>query len=312
AVELARRAGDPLAQSAALDALTAAQSWAGDIFATAATTRRRVELLAAVPVTPASALERANALSEAAETSIAVGDLTTARRWAEQVRDLPLLAERGDFATSRLLVADALAGNAADVLAGSRRFLDAWERSGTLHSPTSAMAAAAVAMVHGLRGDDPARAQWLSIVGDLGAAPDETAGHTAVFDAIVLLHRGEADLAVQTLAADPDDLDAWVLWVWRHWYVALRAEAAAAAGHPDARGRIATARSAVAGNPIATAVVDRAHGLLDGDQDRMATAAAAFEAAGCRYQWARTLLLSEGEQAQAGAAALADLGFTAM
>ena len=37
AVDLAERTGDPLAESVALDAFTAAQSWAGDTFGTAAT-----------------------------------------------------------------------------------------------------------------------------------------------------------------------------------------------------------------------------------------------------------------------------------
>ncbi|MCW6006413.1 LuxR C-terminal-related transcriptional regulator [Micromonospora sp. CPCC 205371] len=292
AVDLAQRTGDPLALSAALDALTAVQCWAGDTFATAGTTRRRVELLASVPVTPASAHERANALSEAAETCVGVGDLAGARRWGEQLRDLPLLAERGDFATSRLLVADALAGNVDSVLAGSRRFLDAWERSGSRHAPHLGMAAAAVAMVHGLRGEGEARARWLAIVDELDIAPEQKSGYSAVFDAIVLLHHGQADRAQAVLAAEPDEMDEWAIWVWRHWYVALRAEAAALTGSPDARDRIAAARTVVAGNPIATALLERAEALLDADRERMLAAAAAFDAASCPYQRERTLTLA--------------------
>lgn len=60
----------------------------------------------------------------------------------------------------------------------------------------------------------------------------------------------------------------------------------------------------MAGNPIATAQLERAEALLDGDGDRMLAAAAAFEAAGCRYQWARTLVLTGGEHTAAAAAAL--------
>jgi predicted ATPase/DNA-binding CsgD family transcriptional regulator len=291
AVDLARRTGDPLAHSAALDALTAVQCWSGDTFATAGTTRRRVELLASVPVTPASAHERVNALSEAAEICAGVGDLAGARRWGEQLRDLPLLAERGDFATSRLLVADALAGNVEDVLAGSGRFLDAWERSGSRHAPDLATAAAAVAMAHGLRGDDEARARWLAVVDELGVAPEQKAAYSAVFDAIVLLHQDRADRALAGLAAEPDELDERVIWVWRHWYLALRAEAAVLTGDPDARRRITGARAVVAGDPIAGALLDRAEALLDGDEDRMLAAASAFAAAGCPYQRARTLTL---------------------
>ncbi|MDI1463403.1 LuxR C-terminal-related transcriptional regulator [Catellatospora sp. KI3] len=310
AVDLAARTGDPLALSAALDALAAVQCWAGDTFVMAQTTRRRVELLASVPVTPASAHERANALSEAADTCIGVGDLSGARRWGEQLRDLPLLAERGDFATSRLLVADALAGDVDDVLVGSRRFRDAWERTGSLHTPDLATAAAAVAMVHGLRGEDGPRSEWLSIMDELGLASAHKAGYSAVFDAIVQLHHGRADRAAAGLLAEADEMDEWVIWVWQHWYVALRAEAAVLTRHPDARRRITASRAVVAGNPVADALLDRAEALLDGDQDRLLAAAAAFEAAGCRYQWARTLVLTGGDHAATGAAALADLGMS--
>lgn len=294
AVDLARRTGDPLAEIAALDALTAARCWAGDNFATAEAAGRRVELLASVPVTPASAYERANALAEAAETGIGIGDLTGARRWGEQLRDLPLLAERGDFATSRLLVADALAGNFDDVLIGSQRFLDAWERSGYLHAPNLAMAASAVAMVHGVRGDQAARSRWRAVTDQLGTT-EENAGHNAVFDAIVHLHHGRADLALAGLTAEPGEMNEWVIWIWRHWYLALRAEAAAIMGTPGARDDITAARMIVAGNPIAGAQLDRAEALLDGDRDRMLATAKAFDAAGCPYQRARTLtLMDEG------------------
>lgn len=310
AVELARKTGEPLAESAALDALAAAQWWGGDAFATAQTTRRRVELLAAVPVTPGSALELVSALAEAADTSIGVGDLTGARRWGEQLRDLPLLAERGDFATSRLLVADALAGNATDVLTASRRFLDAWEISGRQHAPALGAAAAAVALVHGLRGNPSARAEWLSIVDELGAAEQRPA-YNAVFDAVVLLHQGEPQRALAALATDPDRLDDRVIWIWRHWYVALRAEAAALAAHPEARDYLAAARITVAGNPIASAIVDRAQALLDNDPARLPTIAAAFESARSPYQQARTLSLGSDSTATAGRAALTGLGLTA-
>ncbi|MEV0269941.1 LuxR C-terminal-related transcriptional regulator [Hamadaea sp. NPDC050747] len=311
AVDLARAGGDPLAHSAALDALAAVQCWAGDTFAAADSARHRVGLLAKLPASPAVALERTNALSEAAESSVGVGDLAAARRWGEQLRDLPLLAERGDFATSRLLVADALAGNAEGVLAACGRFLDAWGRSGGLHTPTLATAAAAVAMIHGLRGDDTARAEWLGIVTELDVAPELKAGYSAVFDAIVLLHEGRAGEAFALLASEPEEMGEWAIWVWRHWYLAVRAEAAALSGQPDARDRIAAARPLVAGNPIAAAQLDRAEALLDNDSTRTLAAAAAFETAGSRYQWARTLVLAGGTYAEQGAAALADLGLTA-
>jgi predicted ATPase/DNA-binding CsgD family transcriptional regulator len=312
AVELARRAADPLTTSAALDALAGAQSWAGDSFAAAATARSRVELLSPVPVTPASTLERTDALVSGIETALGVGDLPTARRWARELAELPMLAEVGHYATSWLIVVDALAGNADDVLAASERFLEAWERTGRPRAPRLAGAAAAVAMIHGLRGDDGTRAQWLTIADRLGSTPERSAGYGAVFDATVQLHHGRAEAALDRVSAEPEHIWKWVTWIWLHWYVALRAEAAALTGEPDARRRIAAARAIVAGNPIAAAQLERAEALLDGDRDRMLAAAAAFDAAGCGYQRARTLVLAGGEHATTGAAALADLGLTPM
>ncbi|MFJ9025878.1 ATP-binding protein [Streptomyces sp. NPDC102259] len=312
AVGLAGRAGDPVAESAALDALSGARSWTGEVFAAAAAARRRIDVLDAAPRTPAGAHELMDALAMAAGTAVGVGRLPEARRWGGQLAHHPLLAEVGHHATSWLLVADAFAGHVDGVLAGSVRFLDAWEQSGRQRSFSLGPAAASVAMVHGLRGDDDGRDTWCAIVDRAGNAPEHRHGYGAVFDAMVLLHHGDADAASERVVPEPDQVWKWVSWVWLHWYVALRAETAVLAGHPGARSRIDAARTVVAGNPVATAQVDRAEALLDGDLPRQLAAAAAFEAAGCPYQSARTLLLAGGEHAAVGSAALADLGLAPM
>jgi predicted ATPase/DNA-binding CsgD family transcriptional regulator len=311
AVELARRLDDPLAECAALDALTGAQHLAGDAFAAAATARRRVDLLQSVPVTPGTAFELIDALLMATETSIGVGDLPAARRWGRRLRDLPLLAEVGHFATSRLLVADALAGHATDVIAAAGRFLDAWTHAGRPRAPSFGPVVAAVAMIHGLRGDQAARADWLAITDQLGITPERRSGYSPTFDAITLLHCGEAPLALERLCSETDEPNKWLSWMWLHWHVALRAEAAVLAGHSRANQHLAAARPVVTGNPIATAILDRAAALLDGDPRRLLAFAAVFEASGCPYQRARTLILAGGDTAATGYAALVDLGLTA-
>ncbi|MFB8237240.1 LuxR C-terminal-related transcriptional regulator [Kitasatospora purpeofusca] len=293
AVDLARRAGDPVAESAALDALSGAHSWAGEPFAAAAAARRRVELLALAPRTPATAHERVDALAMAAATAIGVGELDRAREWGRQLAEHPLTAEVGHHATSWLLVADAFAGQEEDVLAGGARFREAWEQGGRPRSFSLGPAAAAVAMVHGLRGDDGARASWLAVVGRAGTEEEHRHGYGAVFDATVLLHRGEAGAALERLSPAPEEVWKWVSWVWLHWYSAVRAEASVLSGHPEARERITQARAAVAGNPVAVAQLDRAQALLDGDPARVRATAAAFAAAGCRYQSARSLRLAD-------------------
>jgi predicted ATPase/DNA-binding CsgD family transcriptional regulator len=312
AVVLAGHTGDPIAQSAALDTLAATQSWAGDNFAAAATVRRRMALLSTTPGTPASTHELIEALGEAIEASLGVGDLPGARRWARQLADHPLLAEIGHRATSWLLVVDALAGNADKVLPVSGRFLDAWRRSGSPAGSVLGPAAAGVALIHGLRGAQDARRTWNAVLDQLDPSPWRTHGYGAVFDAILMLHQGHADEARERLAPEPGEVWQWVTWIWLHWYVALGAEAAVLAGSLDARDRVAEARTTVAGNPIADAIVERAEALLDSDQERLLAATTAFDAAGCRYQSARTLVLAGGDHATRGLDALARLGLTPM
>ncbi|MFE3290193.1 ATP-binding protein, partial [Rhodococcus sp. NPDC059234] len=74
AVDLAHRTGDPLAESAALDTLAGAQSWAGDTFAAAATARRRMTLLEFVQDTPASTHELIEPLAGASPAGLGAGD----------------------------------------------------------------------------------------------------------------------------------------------------------------------------------------------------------------------------------------------
>ncbi|MFD9133987.1 ATP-binding protein [Streptomyces bottropensis] len=308
AVELARRAGDPVAESAALDALSGARTWAGDSFGAAAAAGRRIEILAPVPPTPACTHERMDALAMAAGTALGVGRLPQARDWARQLADQLLFAEVQHHALSWLLVADAFAGDAADVLTGSERFLDAWRRSDRQRSFSLGPAAASVAMIHGLRGDHDAHAAWLAIVTEAGTAAEHHHGYGAVFDAMVHLHHGDAEAALERLAPEPEQVWKWVSWIWLHWYVGLRAEASVLAGHPEARERVAASRALVAGNPVVTAQLDRAQALLDGDLPGRLTLATAFDAAGCRYQSARTLLLAGDGHTAAGTTALAALG----
>jgi hypothetical protein len=119
-------------------------------------------------------------------------------------------------------------------------------------------------------------------------------------------------VALERLAPEPGDVWKWVTWIWLHWYVALRAEATVLAGRSDAGDRLARARTIVAGNPIADAIVERAAALLDRDRERLLATVDVFDAAGCRYQSARTQVLAGGDHAARGATALAELGLAPM
>jgi predicted ATPase/DNA-binding CsgD family transcriptional regulator len=313
AIVLARRAGDPLAESAALDQFTSVQLARGELRGALGSALRRTGVLAPVPVTAQSGLELSDALFMAAECATAAGDLRGARGLAERIRDLPFHREERHLATARLIVVTALGGDWGETVALAGQFREGWDRAGRPRAGNLTRAAYAAAMVHGLRGDDDARAAWLDIV-DALAAPGQLLSSmhfNEFFDALLLLHRGQGGAALALLGTPPEQFRTWASGMWRPWYAALWAEAAVVARHPDAAARIRRARLATRDNPIAAAIVDRAEALAGG-RDGLAPAAAALAAAGCRYQWARTLVVIGGADRERGEAALAAMGATVM
>jgi hypothetical protein len=146
-------------------------------------------------------------------------------------------------------MADALAGHTTDVVAASGRFLDAWTQEGRPRAPGFGPVAAAVAMIRGLRGGQAARAEWLAIIDQLGVTPKDRTGYSPTFDAIALLHHGQATLALERLDTQADEQNLWRIGTLLHWHVALRAEAAVLVGRRDATHHLAAAGPIVAGNP---------------------------------------------------------------
>jgi hypothetical protein len=314
AIVLAQRAADPLTESAALDQLMSVQLARGEVRKAAASALRRTRLLAVLPVRADTGLEFADAFSMAAETATANGDLRAARRFAERVRDLPFYREEGHLATAWMLIVTALAGDWDETVAFGEQYREGWERAGRPQSTNISRGPYAAATVHGLRGDDAARTAWIELVDDHRAPGREMTDIRCAefFDALLLLHRGQHQQALQRLAAPPEQFRTWLDGMWRPWYAAMWAEAALLARHPGAADRIRRARLATAGNPIAAAVVGRAAALAGGDRPEMLATAAALLAAGCRYQWARTLIFAGGEEQKRGETAMADMGATPM
>jgi predicted ATPase/DNA-binding CsgD family transcriptional regulator len=312
AIELAREAGDPLVESAALDMRTAIQLASGQMRAAAASSLRRVHLIGSLRVHPSNAMEFSDATAMATECAAAVGDLEGALELARQLHDLPFFREEGHLATARLMMVTSLSGAWDDAVRLSDLFREGWERAGRPRAGNLSRAPYAVATVHGLRGDDAARADWLSVVDALRTPrrPLSEIHFNEFFDGLLWLHRGQVDRALDVMAAAPEDFRSWYNGMWRPWYAALWAEAAVLADRPDAAERIGRARPAVAENPIADAIVDRAEALASGDREGVLGAAAALEGSGCRYQWARSLVLAGGPEKAAGEAALAELGAT--
>ncbi|HEX6234196.1 MAG TPA: LuxR C-terminal-related transcriptional regulator [Jiangellaceae bacterium] len=308
AVQLARQAGDRLAESAALDALTAVRAGLGDVVGAAETAARRAEVLAPLRLDVATVAEFVDMLDLVTETSLCAGDLVTARRTAERIAGLGVLSEELHLVVARLLVVTAVAGRVTDAVALGELFRESWERSGRPRATNLGMAVSAAAMACGLAGDEAGRRDWLSMLDQLGVEPSRLAGYGATFDAIVLLHRDRPAEALQRLAAEPESLRRWVNGMWVQWYSALRAEAAVLCHRPRADELVGRAGEIAAGNPIASTIVDRAAALARGDLAGVRALAPAFDQAGCLYQAARTLVLAGGDDAASGAAALAALG----
>jgi hypothetical protein len=136
--------------------------------------------------------------------------------------------------------------------------------------------------------------------------------YNPMFDAMVALHRGEIRAALSHVAREPGTFRTWHDSAWRPWYAAMWAEAGVLAALPDRRGRLDLARFFVLENPVAAAIVDRADAIDLDDADRLVATADALAAAGCRYQYARTLVFAGGDARTEGEQILAAIGAASM
>ncbi len=298
---LAERAGDGILHSIALDQLTLACLVDDDIAEAVRVARRRLELLDRLAVGPLSGFELGDGQLMAAEVALAAGNVTAAAGHAEALAGLPFYRDEDHLAMSRRLLVDALAGRFDDVVRTGERFRAGWERAGRPVAPNLARSSYAVAMVHGMRGDDERRAEWIQLTIDLGVDAEGLAsserGWPAVFDGLLALHRDDPAAGAALLAADVDDPELFRSLgsrPWRPWYAALWAEAAVLARHHDVASRVERSRRAARDNPIAAAVVDRAEAIAAGDRDALVRLAITFAQLGCPYQQARTGGLAAG------------------
>jgi hypothetical protein len=301
AVELAEQAGDGIVHSAALDGLISVHLARHDVAAAVRVLSRRIDLLATMPIGAPSGYEFGDGRLMAADTALAAGDLAGAAAHAEALARLPFYRDEDHLATCRRLMVDALAGRFDDVVQTGELFRVGWERAGRPVATTLCRAAYAVAMVHGMRGDEERRAAWVRVTVDTGTASLDLAGWgygwAATFDALLALHRGDLPEAERRLAADLDDpavFGDWNSGQWRPWYAALWAEAAVLVGHAAAEERIRRSGHAARDNPIATAIVERAAAIAARDHARLVRFAANFAQLGCPYQRARTVELAAG------------------
>jgi len=296
ALDLARSAGDLIGVSAALDMLTTIHTAHGEPAEAMAVAVRRTDLLAQLPMTADTALEFFDAFQMGSSCAVAAGRLSIAHRLGEGLCDLPFWREEDHLGTSRLIVVGLLSGAWDEALRLSELFERGWERAGRPIAGNLSPAPYAVAAIQGLRGDEEQRRRWTDLSATLATPgrPSETIHFGEFFDALVVLHRGEAHEAVALLDEAPEGFVNHYDGMWRAWYASVWAEAAVLADLPDTAERLARAVPMTSGNPIAGAVVRRAAGLAAGDDAGRADvvgAASALRVLGAKYQWARTLVM---------------------
>jgi hypothetical protein len=299
ALTLAREAGRPLVESLAYDRLCVYHLRRAEYASAIEACDLRGSLLDRVALDASSAFQFNDHLLMTSGMHLTAGHLREAALYADRLAELACYRDYPHPALARRIKVDAMAGDFDAAVARGERFLAAWERAGRPVSATMNVSAYAMAMVHGLLGDDARRAAWVEVA--MLLTPDTrrsivfARGWAMVFDALLALDRGDTDTALARQTADIDDPTVWdnfVSCMWRPWYAALWAEAAVLSDHPDAEKRLRRAAGATHDNPIAAAIVKRAADLLHGKPKAVRSHAQTFARLGCDYQRRRTEALA--------------------
>lgn len=294
AIALAREAGRPLVESVAHDTRCVVHLHRGEYANAIEACDLRGALLDRVALDASSAFQFNDHLLMASGVHLATGHLREAALYADRLADLDCYRDYPHPALARRIKVDAMAGDFGAAVARGERFLAAWERAGRPISATMNVSAYAMAMVHGLLGDDAKRAAWVEVAMLLTGPRRSIVFARAwamVLDALLALDRSDTDTALARLSADIDDPALWDVFtscMWRPWYAALWAEAAVLTSHPNAAERVQRADAATRENEIAATIVKRAADLLRGNRKALISHAQTFTRLGCDYQRRRT------------------------
>ncbi|MFD2767189.1 ATP-binding protein [Micromonospora eburnea] len=309
AVAAARRAGDTVLVSAALEAVSAAATRRGRLREAHQVAGERLALLPALPRDdPYAGPEIVDALHMAVTYAIAAGDLPAALAAAQRAQRDDLLSNHPYASASKLIPALALTGQFRAAIRQADATWAGWQRAGSRPAPWLSPAVLAAALAHGLLGDDASFGRWrsraLQVTGLAGAEDlPSVVPFLAFVDARVAVHTGRlgeaAALTERAFGHYPQSR-------YEPYARAAAAELAVVAGLPDAAERLATAAPAGAENDWAAACLARATGRLHRDEKALAASVEAWRRIGARFERACTLLLLPARAAE-GRAELAEL-----
>ncbi len=308
AVALAAATGDRRLLDAARDALCTAEMLADDLPAARRTVRERLDTMSHEPYDVMSGMDHTDAHLMGVHIDLAMGQLGAARRHADDLARLPFLREEQHVALNRLMEVGALAGHFDEVLPIAAAFETGWRQAGCPKVNSHAPAAYAIAMVHGILGDAEGRRKWQEIKRAIMIDPEDADVDPRLWpemmDALVLLHRGEADAAMRLFTVEPDDPRARLSAnqaIWRPMYAAAWAEAAHASDAIDLPELLRRATHVARHNQLATGVIRRVEALRSGDDDALRRLAAEFDEMDCPYQATRTSQMIAAPAAPAAA-----------
>jgi hypothetical protein len=318
ALAAARRTGDPVLISGALDAVVEALDASGRLREAHKVSQERAALLGRLSRhDPRTGAEIVDTFHMVTEIAVTAGDLPDALSTARMAQDDDIAAGQPHMAASKSILPLVLQGRFDEAVSQAALMWDAWERAGRPPARWMGPAAYAAVLAHGLRGDDKEHGDWMVRLREItGTGAHQVTGtnlssFAAFSDARIALHQGRIDAAVVAVAGLPLGQEMW--YGTPHWYSArpyawaIAAEVAVVAGLPDAADRLAAAAPAGEENYWAAACLARAAGRLNGDHGALARSLAGWEGIDARFERACTLVLMDG-RADEGRAQLATLG----
>jgi class 3 adenylate cyclase len=307
ALELAREVGDPALLSSALDAATADDWNRGRQSNAVKRTAERLRVIEAAPRSHALEIERSDALHMMIECLLQAGDFREAARYAAEARELDHARGVEYSAWERELLTTFFLGEWDRTLEMGARFREEWNAAGGPPIAAMCTAVGTVGAVLGYRGSDRRSREWFDFTRNI--APDLPASGQLngllMLEGDVALHRGRASRAAELL--DEAKVTQW----WGTPYLASRAEAFAAVGHPRAGEALAEAAGRVGEHLYAQGILLRARGIVGGDDGLLRQALELFESLECPQQAARSGWLLGGEAREAATRTFEQLGAVA-
>jgi hypothetical protein len=311
AIELADGVSDPILQSDARDALSCALASEGRLADSAAVVLDRAELADRMSVLdPRAGVELIDILYMACEVFLVMGDVHRALDHALRALEHPLAGGALHVLHRQVVLSLGLGGRFDEALDHAARMRAAWERADRPAAAWMSSATSLAELACGLHGDEPARARWTQMGGDIGIHHLKPI-HLYTSSRLAL-HEGRLDDAMARIRAEfgvdpgepwPVDTSNYGAYAW-----IVTAEVAALGGDPDAGHGMDEVRLKCADHLWCTPSLRRIDGQLNADPQLIREAASGFAAIGANFEEAATLSLLRGGAGDAGRSWLESAG----